>query len=112
MNRFRPNIVLQGLEAYEEDYLSGMRVGNMEFAFVKRCARCPIPNIDQATGLSADEPGITMAENRMFPEGVLFGVNAVVAGAGLGACRRVGDRAEPAFDVSERRLVERRSGKE
>lgn len=99
MNRFRPNIVLQGLEAYEEDYLSGMRVGNMEFAFVKRCARCPIPNIDQSTGLSADEPGITLAQHRLFPEGVLFGVNAVVAGAGAGATLRVGEEAEPEFDI-------------
>src|SRR5690606_25349154 len=47
MNRFRPNIVIQGLPAYEEDYLAGMRVGDTTFAFVKRCARCPIPNIDQ-----------------------------------------------------------------
>src|SRR3546814_18619622 len=111
MNRFRPNIVLQGLEAYEEDYLSGMRVGNMEFAFVKRCARCPIPNIDQATGLSADEPGITLAEPRMFPEGVLFGVNAVFAGAGFGARLRFGSRAEPAFVVYDGRSETRRVGK-
>ncbi|MFW7340657.1 MOSC N-terminal beta barrel domain-containing protein [Pollutimonas sp. H1-120] len=100
MNRFRPNIVVQGLDPYEEDYLSGMRLGGgMHFAFVKRCARCPIPNIDQATALSASEPGLTLAEHRLFPEGVLFGVNAVVAGAGLGATLRVGERIEPEFDV-------------
>jgi uncharacterized protein YcbX len=99
MNRFRPNIVLQGLDAYEEDYLSGMRVRNMGFAFVKRCARCPIPNIDQATAISASEPGITLAEHRLFPEGVLFGVNAVVAGAGPGASLRTGEEVEPEFDV-------------
>ncbi|MGB3288336.1 MAG: MOSC N-terminal beta barrel domain-containing protein [Burkholderiaceae bacterium] len=99
MNRFRPNIVLQGLDAYEEDYLSGMRIDGMDFAFVKRCARCPIPNIDPATALSADEPGITLAEHRRFPEGVLFGVNAVVTGAGAGAGLRVGAQVEPEFDV-------------
>lgn len=99
MNRFRPNIVLDGLDPYEEDYLSGMRTGPMTFAFVKRCARCPIPNIDQATAVSAPEPGITLAEHRQFPEGVLFGVNAVVAGADAGATLSVGDIVEPEFDL-------------
>lgn len=99
MNRFRPNIVLQGLEAYEEDYLAGVKVGQFTFALVKRCARCPIPNIDQATAATASEPGLTLAEHRQFPEGVLFGVNAVVAGANAGASLRVGDQAEPEFDL-------------
>ncbi len=99
MNRFRPNIVLDGLDPYEEDYLSAIRTGPMTFAFVKRCARCPIPNIDQATAISAPEPGITLAEHRQFPDGVLFGVNAVVAGADNGALLRVGDEVEPEFDV-------------
>ena len=98
MNRFRPNIVLQGLDAYEEDYLTSLRIGAMTFAFVKRCARCPIPNIDQATAISAPEPGLTLAAHRSFPEGVLFGVNAVVAGAGTGARLGVGDLVEPEFD--------------
>ncbi|MBB5216563.1 MOSC domain-containing protein [Parapusillimonas granuli] len=93
MNRFRPNIVLQGLEPYEEDYLSAVRIGPMTLAFVKRCARCPIPNIDQATAQSRPEPGLTLAQHRRFEEGVLFGVNAVVAGAGPGARLAVGDEA-------------------
>ncbi len=99
MNRFRPNIVLQGLDAYEEDYLASMRIGAMEFAFVKRCARCPIPNIDQATAVSAPEPGLTLAAHRRFAEGVLFGVNAVVAGAHAGAVLSVGDQAVANFDI-------------
>lgn len=98
MNRFRPNIVLQGLDAYEEDYLASIKVGRMTLAQVKRCARCPIPNIDQATALSASEPGLTLAGHRQFPEGVLFGVNAVVAGAGVGATLSVGDQVEAEFD--------------
>lgn len=99
MNRFRPNIVVQGLDAYEEDYLAGIRAGGLTFAFVKRCARCPIPNIDQATAIAAPEPGITLAEHRQFPEGVLFGVNAVVAGARQDATLRVGEPIEPHYDL-------------
>ncbi|NYT37846.1 MOSC domain-containing protein [Allopusillimonas soli] len=99
MNRFRPSIVVEGLDGYEEDYLGGMQIGSLTFAFVKRCARCPIPNIDQATAISAPEPGITLARHRQFPEGVLFGVNAVVGGAGPGAILCVGDAVEPEYDL-------------
>lgn len=98
MERFRPNIVVKGIEAYEEDYLAGMRVGRMTFAFVKRCTRCTIPNIDPATADSAQEPGLTLAEHRQSLEGVLFGVNAVVAGAKVGSRLQVGDTFEPDFD--------------
>ncbi len=97
MNRFRPSIVVQGLEPYEEDYLSGMRIGSLRFAFVTPCARCPIPNIDPATAISADEPGRTLAARRSFAAGVLFGVNAVVDG--IGRQLKTGDLVEPEFDV-------------
>lgn len=99
MDRFRPNIVLQGLEPYEEDYLSAVRAGPMTLALVKRCARCPIPNIDQATAESRSEPGLTLAQHRQFEEGVLFGVNAVVAGANPGSRLSVGEEVVPEYGV-------------
>ncbi len=99
MNRFRPNIVLQGLDAYEEDYLASMHVGALSFAFVKRCARCPIPGIDQATAKPGPEPILTLSAYRRFAEGILFGVNAVVAGAGSGIRLRTGDAAELEFNI-------------
>lgn len=99
MNRFRPNIVVQGLDAYEEDYLASMQVGALTFAFVKRCARCPIPGIDQSTAESGPEPILTLSSYRRFAEGILFGVNAVVAGSINGASLRTGDTAELEFNV-------------
>jgi uncharacterized protein YcbX len=99
MNRFRPNIVLQGLDAYDEDYMASLRIGEMVFALVKRCARCPIPNIDQSTAVAAAEPGITLAAQRRFAEGVLFGVNAVVSGATAGTYLRAGDSVEVDLSV-------------
>lgn len=99
MNRFRPNIVLQGLDAYEEDYLASVTVGRLTFAQVKRCARCPIPNIDQATAQIAPEPGLTLAEHRQFPEGVLFGVNAVVAGVREDDSLSVGEQVQVEFEL-------------
>lgn len=98
MIRFRPNIVLDGLEPYDEDYLAGFRAGDCAFAFVKACARCPIPNVDPASGLTAPEPGITLAAHRQFEQGVLFGLNAVVGMPGASAQLRVGDSFEPDYD--------------
>lgn len=98
MIRFRPNIVLDGLEAYDEDYLAGFRTGTCTFAFVKACARCPIPNVDPATGLTTPEPGLTLAEHRLKEQGVLFGVNAVVSIPAAGTHLRVGDVIELDYD--------------
>jgi len=98
MIRFRPNIVLQGLEPYDEDHLAGFRVGGLGFAFVKACARCPIPNVDPRTGQTAPEPGRTLARHREFEQGVLFGMNAIAALPDGEACLQVGDAVEPEFD--------------
>jgi uncharacterized protein len=59
IERFRPNVVLSGLAPYEEDRLPLVRVEGdetIEVRLVKPCGRCPIPNIDPATGESS--PGV------------------------------------------------------
>lgn len=99
MNRFRPNIVLQGLEAYEEDYVSSLRIGAMTFALVKQCARCPMPNVDPITAATGPEPMATLSDYRRFEEGVMFGVNAVVAGVEHGSVLSVGDRVAIDLDI-------------
>ncbi len=78
MIRFRPNIVLEGLPEYEEDYVFGMTAGELHFAMVKPCPRCPIPNVNPETAAVADEPGLTLMKTRSAELGVLFGVNAVL----------------------------------
>ncbi|MFV0282887.1 MAG: MOSC domain-containing protein [Castellaniella sp.] len=98
MIRFRPNIVLQGLEPYDEDHLSGFRTGDAGFAFVKACARCPIPNVDPQTGDTAAEPGRTLARYRQFEQGVLFGMNAIVTLPDGETWLQVGDTIEPEYD--------------
>lgn len=99
MNRFRPSIVLSGMDAYEEDYAACMRIGPMTFAFIKRCKRCVVPNIDQTTAAVYEEPGLTLARYRQFAEGVLFGVNAVMAGASPGSRLHVGDTVELELNI-------------
>lgn len=100
MNRFRPNIVIEGdCGAYEEDHVALMAAGGIRMALVKPCTRCGIPNIDQATAHGYDEPGLTLTATRSFDMGVVFGQNAIVA-APAGAMLRVGDPVTVEFDFA------------
>jgi len=100
MARFRPNIVLSGLQAHEEDQLDVLQLletsadapGGVALRLVKPCPRCPIPNIDPATANSSPEVGDLLQSYRQNPQqngAVCFGMNAIVQ-AGDGALLRVG----------------------
>lgn len=95
IDRFRPNILLEGVEPFEEDYARDLRVGDALLELVKPCVRCTVPSVDPTTGEQGDEPGDTLATYRDRPTagGVTFGVNAIV-GRGAGADLRVGDPVE------------------
>lgn len=85
MNRFRPNIVLAGLPAYDEDHLDAIEVDGIVIKLVKRCTRCTTTTTDQVTTLRGVEPLSTLAGYRHDATlgGVTFGMNAIVAsGAG------------------------------
>jgi hypothetical protein len=85
VDRFRPNLVLSGVEAFEEDYVNRLALGETRLRVVKPCVRCSVPNVDPATGNPSNEPGDTLAVYRDSKRagGVTFGVNAIVeAGAG------------------------------
>ena len=84
-NRFRPNVVLWGIEAYDEDNIDELAAAGITMKLVKPCTRCLITTSDQETGERGVEPLATLATYRMNDAfgGVTFGVNAVVAsGAG------------------------------
>lgn len=110
MNRFRPNLVLSGIEAYEEDYIDTLRIetgaGPIGLQFVKPCTRCPIPTIDQLSGAPdprwPHEPTDTMsayrADSRVDGQ-MTFGQNAVVVeGAGTVLAARCDASLELRFD--------------
>lgn len=98
MNRFRPNIVIQGQwEAFDEDVTALVSVGDIRMALVKPCTRCPMPNVDQQTGECFDEPGKTLATYRQRDIGVVFGQNAIVS-APPGSRLNVGDPVSIALD--------------
>jgi len=85
MNRFRPNIVVAGCEAYAEDRWRRIRIGRCEFAVVKACARCAITTTDQETGeRKGREPLRALGRYRRRFGGIVFGQNLIHVNPGFG----------------------------
>ncbi len=82
MNRFRPNIVLSGISAFQEDESRELILGETVFSLVKPCGRCIMTTINQNTGEKLAEPLKTLSKYRMIDNKVLFGMNALVKSAG------------------------------
>jgi hypothetical protein len=82
MDRFRPNLVVDGLDPFAEDGLRFLRVGECELELVKPCTRCSVPGVDQERGVAAEDPFPALRKLRWNAElrGVTFGVNAVLRG--------------------------------
>jgi uncharacterized protein len=99
MNRFRPNVVISGLEAWEEDHVDTLQFGSVELKLVAPCSRCEVPNVEQTTGESMIEPMRTLASFRALASQhgeVCVGMNAIVS-SGVGGLLRVGQAGEAAF---------------
>ena len=98
IERFRPNIVIDGVGAYDEDRIHELRVGGVTLRLVKPCARCSITTTDQQRGaVDGVEPLRTLKEYRFDAKlrGVLFGQNAIIVG-GAGERISVGQT----FDIA------------
>jgi len=95
MDRFRPNIVLAGLGAFEEDAWKDFTAGAAHFRMAKPCGRCQVTTTDQVTGeVTGPEPLATLGAWRPSEAfGARFGMNAVTLSDGD---LRVGDEARPA----------------
>ncbi|HAS39506.1 MAG TPA: MOSC domain-containing protein [Microscillaceae bacterium] len=91
MNRFRPNLVVSGTEAYAEDTWKKIRVGEVVFHVAKACSRCVFTTIDQATGEKGVEPLKTLSQYRKQGTKVLFGQNLLQESNGV---LKVGDEVE------------------
>lgn len=84
MNRFRPNLVLSGFEAYGEDHIETLETGAVALKLVKPCTRCPVTTTDQESARVGHEPLTTLASYRRDDRlaGVIFGMNAIVLRGG------------------------------
>jgi hypothetical protein len=85
MARFRPNVVLDGLAAHDEDSLDEIVLdaadGPVRLRLVKPCSRCPIPDVDPATGVAGHAVGDVLATyraDRRLDGALTFGMNAVI----------------------------------
>jgi len=88
MNRFRPNIVIKGLEPFEENKIKTLvsADGTYRLGIRKPCKRCKVTTVDQQTGYIADprEPLRTLSLMNTVANlrGAYFGQNAtLLAGA-------------------------------
>lgn len=84
IERFRPNIVLAGLEPHDEDRAADLRIeaeGPVVLRMVKPCARCPVPDVDPATAEVGHLVSDALQAYRQDPRlngAVSFGMNAIV----------------------------------
>ena len=100
MQRFRPNLVLSGLQPFDEDHLHEILFdsaeGPVRLRLVKPCTRCTIPDVDPRSAVVSHEVGDALAGFRADPRmdgGITFGMNAVVV-EGLERSLRVGQTGE------------------
>jgi uncharacterized protein YcbX len=103
MERFRPNLVLDGLEANGEDHLDEIAFdtedGPVRIKLVKPCVRCPIPDVDPATAEVGHAVRDTLAAYRADARvdgGLTFGMNAVIL-EGTDRALRVGMAGEATY---------------
>jgi len=74
MDRFRPNIVIDGGVAHQEDLWTRIAIGGSELQRVKPCSRCSITTVDQRSGIRVGpEPLKTLATYRRREREVWFG---------------------------------------
>lgn len=74
--RFRPNFVISGGLAFEEDSWQSLYLGDEKFIVLGGCNRCQMINIDQTTGRPQEgsNPLLTLASYRRFKGKILFGL--------------------------------------
>ncbi|GLU22024.1 hypothetical protein SLE2022_381260 [Rubroshorea leprosula] len=103
INRFRPNILVDGCEQFSEDLWGEIRISKFTFQGVKLCSRCEVPTINQETGVAGPELNETLMKtrsdkvlrpNRKQEGKIYFGQNLVckdTVSGGKGNIVKVGD---------------------
>jgi uncharacterized protein len=99
MERFRPNLVLEGLPPFAEDRIASLEIGPITLTLVKPCTRCIIPSTDQRTGVRGFDPTPVLRTFRFDRKllGVTFGENAVIS-RGVGEFLERGAQCRVTYD--------------
>jgi uncharacterized protein YcbX len=103
VQRFRPNLVFDGLQAFDEDHIDQITIGadggTVRIKLVKPCTRCSMPDVDPVTGSAGHQVGDTLAGFRADPRmdgAITFGMNAVIV-EGFERTLRIGQPAVARF---------------
>lgn len=104
MNRFRPNIVLRGLEPFAEHELAGLSAANFQLRLRTPCERCVVTTIDQETAEKdpGGQPFKTLQDINPVPgkpKAPAFGQYATIIQGGSRTIK-VGDYFEPITNPS------------
>ncbi len=78
INRFRPNIVVEGCDPWSEDSWTRVQVPGAALRLVKKCYRCVVTTTDQRSGERSKEPLATLATFRKEGNKVWFGMNCIL----------------------------------
>lgn len=92
MERFRPNVVVSGAPAYDEDTWTRLAILENQFDAPKLCDRCVMTTFDAKTGMGGKEPLKTLASYRKWAGAVWFGTNLIAPQKGQ---LRLGDVLRP-----------------
>ncbi|MER7400510.1 MOSC N-terminal beta barrel domain-containing protein [Streptomyces sp. NPDC000151] len=77
MDRFRPNVVIEGTAPWAEDGWKRVRIGEIAFRVAKPSGRCVVTTTDQRTAERGKEPLRTLARHRRFGDDLVFGQNLI-----------------------------------
>lgn len=83
VERFRPNIVVSGCEAFAEDTWEKIVINGIELDIVKPCSRCVIPTLDLNTSEKQPDVMQVMLKHRKQGKKVMMGQNALHRGLGI-----------------------------
>lgn len=91
MNRFRPNVVVDGTAPWAEDGWRRLSIGEVTFRVARSCGRCVVTTTDQDSAERGKEPLRTLARHRRDGSRLIFGQNLVPERRGV---IKVGDPVE------------------
>ncbi|MRI00043.1 MOSC domain-containing protein [Kriegella sp. EG-1] len=79
LSRFRPNIIVSGADAFQEEHWSTISIGECEFKVVANTKRCTLITINPATGKKStnQEPLRTIAKENTSNSQANFGIYLV-----------------------------------
>jgi uncharacterized protein len=72
VSRFRPNLIIDQIEAHEEDVIEGFVIGPIEFHLKEKASRCKIIQVNPLTGELNEEPMNTLSSYRKDEDGKIY----------------------------------------